>query len=334
MMIAKSGYTRAAPFALIFALHIAGCAGAGYRVTRYTSDDGSVVNHTVENGFTMEAPYRAGERCFLDPGRKEHPDGDVTYHLTLTCVRRDFLGIKRERSLHLVIGRDSVLLSGAGPPVRTRSPMGSEFVTGGANVIESMEYAVPADVLRRLADAQRVNLIVYGGNRSLNGYFNIRTHVRFQRFVQEYTNLHFFEVPATFENGLKTAVFLKAGERISITARGIVSYDSGRHHTIPSGRICTSAGIPVTDQERFTPAGYPNEATYSTDGGGRGIAGSLIGWVGEFHEDAAFLIGERRDIRAERDGYLYLAINDARGQYADNQGEFNVSVRVQRKSTR
>jgi hypothetical protein len=303
-------------------------------VDTQTKSDGLVISETIENevtiigGRALGGYQQPGQRCFLDAQRREYPDGSVTYHLLLRSVSRDWLRIRPERSLHLVMGRDSVSLSGDGPSVRERLPDLDPRWWKKPHVTESQEYQISPRDLHRLADAAKVDVIVSGANRELNAHFGVKTFNTLRRFVKEYVDLYSFTVPANQEHGINTGIFLEAGKQVSIAANGVVSYDSGRHHTTPAGLICTYAGIPVADQQLFKPTDYPHDGTYRTDNSVNGVAGSLFGWVAEYDGDSAFLIGERRVVRAPRDGYLYLAVNDALGRYGDNEGQFKVTIRV------
>ena len=54
----------------------------------------------------------------------------------------------------------------------------------------------------------------------------------------------------------------------------------------------------------------------------------MFGWINAYSPEKAFLIGSRREIEVTEGGTLYLAVNDAKGTYKDNDGEFRVDIRI------
>jgi hypothetical protein len=81
--------------------------------------------------------------------------------------------------------------------------------------------------------------------------------------------------------------------------------------------------------EAYRAIGYPKEIH---DIGDKGVVGSLIGWIENDKAalEKAFVVGEKlkKQVAREEIGYLHLAVNDARGRYGDNQGEFDVSIEL------
>jgi hypothetical protein len=147
-------------------------------------------------------------------------------------------------------------------------------------------------------------------------------------FVFKYPDLHHFKVPANKEMGINSGIRLRPNDRISVIASGVISYDSWNHFTNPDGLLTTYKGLPLAHPQEGKPMILWHDEAYRTNDGNLGRVGSLIGWVGEYSQDTAFLIGENAEITIETEGFLYLAVNDARGTYDDNQGEFEVTVRV------
>ncbi len=148
-------------------------------------------------------------------------------------------------------------------------------------------------------------------------------------FVFQHPRSTLFEVPAEREGGINTGILVSPGQKISFTASGVITYDSGYHFANPDGMLCTYKGQPLAHPQVFVPVVFPHPEAYITDNNERGIIGSLIGWIDKYSTGSAFLIGDEKEIIADREGYLYLAINDAKGTYADNQGEYRVAVSVQ-----
>lgn len=137
-------------------------------------------------------------------------------------------------------------------------------------------------------------------------------------------------VDAAKENGVDSGIDLRKGQRVEIHARGLISYDGGYNFVTPEGIICNALGLPQMVEGPSGAVGpffWPHPQAYKTDGGWPGRIGSLIGWVGEERSNA-FRIGSSREINAPADGRLYLAVNDARGTYGDNDGEFWVRIRL------
>lgn len=147
-------------------------------------------------------------------------------------------------------------------------------------------------------------------------------------FVFRYPGLSPFAVPADQEGGINTQIPLQPGQQVTFKASGVITYDSGFHFANPDGWLCSYKGQPLAHPEAFMTMVIQHEEAYRTDGGRLGILGSLIGWIGEYSEKSTFLIGSAKEIIADREGLLYLAINDVKGTYADNQGEYEVTIKV------
>lgn len=133
------------------------------------------------------------------------------------------------------------------------------------------------------------------------------------------------------EGGAETEIKVLPGQRITFFARGLISYNGAIHFTNPEGVICNEYGLPLllTDPAgNISLAVWPHENAYKTNGGELGRIGSLFGWINEYSEENSFFIGTKREIEVTEEGYLHLAVNDARGTYGDNDGEFRVDIRI------
>ena len=143
--------------------------------------------------------------------------------------------------------------------------------------------------------------------------------------------LPFVRVDASIEGGVNTGIKVLTGQKMRFFARGLVSYDSRNNFATPEGILCTEYGLPYFKKEGdifLSPVIFPHEKAYKTDGKEIGRVGSLIGWVNQYSSEKSFFIGTKRDIIFQEDGYLFLAVNDAKGTYGDNDGEFRVDIQI------
>jgi hypothetical protein len=101
-----------------------------------------------------------------------------------------------------------------------------------------------------------------------------------------------------------SGLVVRKGQRLRITATGRVSLGGGRFST-PAGML----GSP--DSEKL----MRNEAT-----------GALIAVIGDDNDDF-LLIGTRRDFVAQRDGVLFLGVNE--GNLTDNTGSYDVVIEAE-----
>ena len=97
---------------------------------------------------------------------------------------------------------------------------------------------------------------------------------------------------------------VRKGQRLRISSTGRVSLGGGRFST-PSGM----PGLADTNKLMRT------EAT-----------GALIAVIGDDNDDF-LLIGTRRDFVAQRDGVLFLGVNE--GNLNDNTGTFDVVIEAE-----
>ena len=105
-----------------------------------------------------------------------------------------------------------------------------------------------------------------------------------------------------------SGLVVRKGQRLRINASGRVS--------LGNGRFSTPAGIPtIPDNDKL----MRTEAT-----------GALIAVIGDDNDDFIFLAG-RRDFVAQRDGVLFLGVNE--GNLADNTGTYDVVIEAEAGST-
>lgn len=101
-----------------------------------------------------------------------------------------------------------------------------------------------------------------------------------------------------------SGLVVRKGQRLRISSSGRVSL--GR------GRFATPLGIStIPDNEKL----MRNEAT-----------GALIAVIGDDNDDF-ILIGTRRDFVAQRDGVLFLGVNE--GDLSDNTGSYDVAIEAE-----
>jgi len=101
-----------------------------------------------------------------------------------------------------------------------------------------------------------------------------------------------------------SGLVVRKGQRLRISASGRVSLGHGRFST-PGGL----AGVPDNDKL------MRNEAT-----------GALIAVIGDDNDDF-ILIGPRREFIAQRDGVLFLGVNE--GDLTDNTGSYDIVIEAE-----
>jgi len=101
-----------------------------------------------------------------------------------------------------------------------------------------------------------------------------------------------------------TGLVVRKGQRLKITASGRVSL-GGKTFSTPAGVSS------IADKDKL----MRNEAT-----------GALIAVIGDDNDDF-LLIGPRRDFVAQRDGVLFLGVNE--GDLADNAGTFDIVIEAE-----
>ncbi len=149
--------------------------------------------------------------------------------------------------------------------------------------------------------------------------------------VEDSKSVKIVRVDASKEGGVNTNINVLPGQTLSFFARGLISFDGRRLFATPEGILCNEYGVPVLFNDQSGNSGsavWPHPEAYKTNGNETGCVGSLIGWIGAYSEQGAFLIGSKREIRFSETGYLHLMVNDAKGTYSDNDGEFRVDIRL------
>src|SRR5690349_22972849 len=126
-------------------------------------------------------------------------------------------------------------------------------------------------------------------NSSAPTFFTIKVGVRADNANNGWTN---------------SGLVVRKGQRLRISASGRVSL--GR------GRFSTPGGLNnVPDQDKL----MRNEAT-----------GALIAVIGDDNDDF-ILIGPRREFVAQRDGVLFLGVNE--GDLTDNTGSYDIVIEAE-----
>ncbi len=113
---------------------------------------------------------------------------------------------------------------------------------------------------------------------------------------------------STANGWTNSGVVVRKGQRIRISANGRVS--------LGQGRFATPAGVgSIADAQRL----MPTEPT-----------GALIAVIGDDNNDFIF-IGSSREFVAQRDGMLFLGINE--GNLDDNSGAFDTTIEAEPVNT-
>lgn len=149
--------------------------------------------------------------------------------------------------------------------------------------------------------------------------------------VEDSESIKIVRVDASKEGGINANIKVLPGQTLSFFARGLISYNGRHHFATPEGILCNEYGIPFIFKDESGNGGisvWPHLGAYKTNGNETGRIGSLIGWIGTYTEEGAFLIGSKREIQVSETGYLYLMVNDAKGTYSDNDGEFRVDIKL------
>jgi hypothetical protein len=148
----------------------------------------------------------------------------------------------------------------------------------------------------RPANTRPGNSTTGGGNTSNSrpasstpNFFQINTRVRGDATTNGWTN---------------TGLVVRRGQRIRITATGNVN--------LGAGRVATPAGVrTLSDRDKL----MKDEAT-----------GALIAVIGDDNDDF-ILIGRSREFTAQKDGVLFLGVNE--GNLNDNTGGFDAVIEAE-----
>jgi len=175
---------------MVSALLSAGCAGR-YRVDTQTGADGTTTHTVINNEIATEGGtkyydgYSEGgrhveKRCFLDLRARDKSGVGRTFELVLTYIGSTALNIEPGRSLEIVIGLNSTVLSAGGGAVRRSKDPSTKLVT------ESLDYPVSPQLLLEMAEAETIQVIVSGGDGELRGSFDDENFATLRRFVDDY----------------------------------------------------------------------------------------------------------------------------------------------------
>lgn len=121
--------------------------------------------------------------------------------------------------------------------------------------------------------------------------------------------------PSVSEDELNTGILMLEGDHVTIHTSGSITYNKNGTSSEPDGN-------------------EKNSRTYKVNGE-EGKVGELIGWNGRgnYQNGNAYSIVSIRPssrVGKENEGFLYLAVNDARGEYDDNEGFYDVTITVKR----
>jgi len=105
-------------------------------------------------------------------------------------------------------------------------------------------------------------------------------------------------------NWIDSGVFVRRGERVQVSATGVITV--GRMRITPDGARSTDPSAPL-----------PNAPE-----------GKLIGAIGNDSSAPIIELGSNREFTADRNGRLFLTAN--RGSYTDARGSFDVQIRRER----
>lgn len=169
--------------------------------------------------------------------------------------------------------------------------------SSGANTEDLTARSNPPATRPNNPDNQPENTISNNNTRSIDPpsssapttFFTIKVGVRADNANNGWTN---------------SGLVVRKGQRLRISASGRVSLGRGRFST-PGGLTG------VSDQDKL----MRNEAT-----------GALIAVIGDDNDDF-LLIGPRREFVAQRDGVLFLGVNE--GDLADNTGMYDIVIEAE-----
>jgi hypothetical protein len=109
---------------------------------------------------------------------------------------------------------------------------------------------------------------------------------------------------ATTNGWTNTGLVVRRGQRIRVTATGNVN--------LGAGRVSTPAGVrTLPDRDKL----MKDEPT-----------GALIAVIGDDNDDF-ILVGRSREFTAQRDGVLFLGVNE--GNLNDNTGSFDAVIEAE-----
>ncbi len=165
------------------------------------------------------------------------------------------------------------------------------------------------------------NVIIVGGNRNTNSNQSNTRPANSNNPSNNNSETNSRPQPITLRmkvladntaNGwTNTGWVVKRGQKIKISGTGRVSLGNGRYAT-PSG----VSSLPDPDKLVKT------EPT-----------GGLVGVIGDDNNDFIF-VGNAREFTAQRDGILFLGINESEAGLSDNSGAFDVIIEIETINTK
>ena len=223
-----------------------------------------------------------------------------------SIIRGQVVGFKDQQFTVLIGGRRSRTL------IYVEDVESIEFdsaTTAAASVLANEEPISTSSTTEQVSQPPRINPSTDTGRTpartdtsqpSSQTFFTIKVAVHAKQCV---IPVRTSEVCAP--NGwTNTGLVVRKGQRLRISSTGRVSLGGGRFST-PTGMV---GGV---DNDKL----MRNEAT-----------GALIAVIGDDNDDF-LLIGTRRDFVAQRDGVLFLGVNE--GNLNDNTGTFDVVIEAE-----
>ena len=114
---------------------------------------------------------------------------------------------------------------------------------------------------------------------------------------------------------MDTKIDLRAGEKLSLTATGTITYPADKKH--PDGRTFGPDGLPRGFEDLIH--------EYAVSDAGHG---SLVGRLGDDDVAQSFAVGASTDYEAPVAGRLFLGINQSRRDAEGAKGHFQVKIEV------
>lgn len=136
--------------------------------------------------------------------------------------------------------------------------------------------------------------------------------------------------PVECEWELNTGVLVMPDDVITVRANGEITIDDGTTRNNPRGLYLMYENypepVPCFSQNAYPTVGCPGPVPSQESWG---MIGSLFGWIGgDRYRSEGFYVGERTQIQVEKEGFLFLAVNDDRETYGDNRGAFDVTIEL------
>lgn len=171
---------------------------------------------------------------------------------------------------------------------------------------------------------------------SANGIWGTRTIQATKQGIRLELKVPSQREPSGYQNRqlCNTGLLLCRDDEVKITVSGKITIDNGQTYCDAFGRF-PNPEQPVhpliySSNETYPAANYPSEILPNVNG--KGVVGSLIGWIGDDTSTMqnTFVVGTQhlKSITKSDEGFLYLAVNDTRGYYEDNKGDFDVVIEL------